>query len=68
MAKNPTNKPFQYLLTQPLLQFKFKNYFQASLCMKNPWRIENKANNKYRQEQWKMPRDQKDPWFIYSHH
>ena len=30
-ANNPTNKPSQSLLSQPLLQFKFNNDFQASL-------------------------------------
>ena len=34
MAEIPTNKSFQSLLTQPLLQFKFSNDFQASLYVK----------------------------------
>ena len=35
MKKNPTNKSFQFLVTQPLLQFTFNNDFQASLCVKS---------------------------------
>ena len=33
-VKNPTNKPPQSLITQPLLQFKFNNDFQTSLYVK----------------------------------
>ena len=33
-----------------------------SLIWHHKWKV--KANNKYRPNHWKMPRDQRDPWFI----
>ena len=56
-AKNPTNKCFQFLLMQPLLQFKFNNDFLAPIwAKKSEYSVTKKWIEKCLPHKWNKQR------------